>query len=386
MIGQLTKKTAAIRAEPTEPPRKSAERILDSQVHQIKPITLRTSASNFFGTNANPEEQSDPDPSSPVAPPANLKSRSQLLHFIDPLVLMFNEADFDALAAALADACSRDLMLHAELDAKYSNTGRPTNPPVRACGMPSVLLLWMLLHEAHPDGVMQIVDKRICYRTVLRDGSMAEPPASASSSIQIQSNASRDGDFCTSSSSSSSSSSNSSSASQGSSASSRHSSNRPVSIVEIVIKLSGACITTRPLHGLFHDLARGPLPSLSITPRSSGTENASTASDESAQVDSVASYISACLSRRDLSPASRAQRRGNENDHPVVKKARFEASNMGSVRTQPPAEARRGDDREVGLGSLHEHSRRYLLEMRLVYNECDVITDWTATVLAAEDF
>jgi hypothetical protein len=120
MIGQLTKKTAAIRAERIEPPRKSAEQILDRQVHQIKPITLRKSASSFFGTNADVDFEGQNTPNSPISPPANLKSRSQLLHFLDPLVLMFNEADFDALAAALSQACSRDVTLRAELDSNLT--------------------------------------------------------------------------------------------------------------------------------------------------------------------------------------------------------------------------------------------------------------------------
>jgi hypothetical protein len=159
---------------------KPAERIVTSQAHKIQSFSLRSSADDFFGVGAT-ADSAEQGRTSPITITTTIspKARSQLLHFLDPLVLMFNVADFDTLAASLVATCSKNVVVHTKLvpdgvagqspSATSFCPGNLVPEYLRASGVSAVLLFWMLLHEAHPDGVMQIIDKRICYRTVLPD-------------------------------------------------------------------------------------------------------------------------------------------------------------------------------------------------------------------------
>jgi hypothetical protein len=102
--------------------------------------------------------------------------RVKLLMFIDNLVRMSNGADFDSLLSMLALACSETVTVVTCLQAMPSTNNRISLGVLTAddrvapyitqeCSMHSIALIWIILYCTHPDGVMKIVDKRICYRT-----------------------------------------------------------------------------------------------------------------------------------------------------------------------------------------------------------------------------
>jgi hypothetical protein len=102
--------------------------------------------------------------------------RVKLLMFIDNLVSMSNGADFNSLLSMLALACSETVTVVTCLQAMPSTNNRISLGVLTAddrvapyitqeCSVHSIALIWIILYCTHPDGVMKIVDKRICYRT-----------------------------------------------------------------------------------------------------------------------------------------------------------------------------------------------------------------------------
>jgi hypothetical protein len=271
----------------------------------------------------------------PSVSASELKCRAQMLNFIDPLVLMFNEADFDALAKALARTCDRGVISHVGLafgpatqSSGSANTAGCSGSQVHTAGISSVLLLWMLLHETHPDGVMQVLDKRACYRV-----------APASTGLFLLSEASN---------------------------------------VEVVLKLTGTCLTSRPLQEVFRDLVRGPLPQLTWEPPGADGKDPSGGESRCPQTDALAIYIATCLA---MEGGLAAVTTGKD------------ASHSGSVlpgkrnpRKQRGSGANSMARRRAEVRPSYESSRGYLLEMRVIFDERAVIADWTTAVLAAEIF
>jgi hypothetical protein len=318
------------------------------------------------------------------------RSRSEVLNFVDPLVLMFNAADFAALAATLASTCSHGVnsctdlasaLCGGENATAVSPTATALRPtPVQSRGIAPVLLLWTLLLETHPDGVMQIIDKRICYRTVPRDGILSkfqQVAQTAQSEIYHLggcATVSVDDD----------------SSSAGTSVAGTDSDRDPVSIVEIVIKLSGTCVTAHSLHELFHKLACGQLPILPcalVDAHQLCSDGA-----ESNCVDVFSWYISSQLAGE---YSKSANRNGKKSGTAVqeFKKRRTDAvsrpalvevhrSECGAEEQVKRLKSRRRED----LPLLHGNSRKYLLELRLVFDERDAVVDWQTTLLAAESF
>jgi hypothetical protein len=321
---------------------------------------------------------------------------------------MFNAADFDALAASLAAACSKDVAVHTKLVpdgvvAEQSNVKPfcPGSPPpefLHTRGLSAVLLFWMLLHEAHPDGVMQIIDKRICYRKVLPERILTPraitSAASRLSLVENQEKACLPSQGCSTSQSRASGCDGRKTATCGSSgassgptitdignnntSNSSNNKNNPVSIVEIVLKLSGACITTHSLHDLFCDLTSDNVPQLIAVPARKDSLDSDGEDKVSYDTDAFSSYISTCLTKEHCCAACMAARAA-EPCCPAPKKPKCDpdVSTVEAVPPPPPPPSR-------SPGFLHEHSRRYLLELRVVFDQYDAITDWTATVMAAE--
>jgi hypothetical protein len=160
-----------------------------------------------------------------------------------------------------------------------------------------------------------------------------------------------------------------------------------VSIVEIVLKLSGACITTHSLHDLFCDLSSDTAPPLVALPAKEGNKEGGTESDDpqkfSFDTEAFSRYISTCLTKECCSAACMAVR-GVGGMCPAAKKSKFDPDVLKVAETAASSLLSSAASRPADF--LHEHSRRYLLELRVVFDQYDVITDWTATVLAAESF
>jgi hypothetical protein len=154
--------------------------------------------------------------------------------------------------------------------------------------------------------------------------------------------------------------------------------NNPVSIVEIVLKLSGACITTHSLHDLFCDLTSDNVPQLIAVPTRKDSLDSDGEEKVSYDTEGFSRYISTCLTKEHCSAACVAAR-GMESCCPAPKKPKCDPDVAAAEAVPPPPPS---PSRSPGF--LHEHSRRYLLELRVVFDQHDAITDWTATVMAAE--
>jgi hypothetical protein len=322
---------------------------------------------------------------------------------------MFNAADFDELAANLAATCSRNVVVHTKLvpDGVVGQTppvkpfcpGNPVPEYLHTSGVSAVLMFWMLLHEAHPDGVMQIIDKRICYRTVLPDRILTPRAITSAASrlslaekIQATEQTEKAGPSSLVSSPRTSDCVKTALAGASGNKSAptiteignnniNKGNESPVSIVEVVLKLSGACITTHSLHDLFCDLSSDTVPPLIAVSGDAGSVDVDAPQNATYDTEAFSRYISTCLTKECCSAACMAAREAG-CICPAAKKPKFDPNSLkvAEIRSSQSAVASGPAD------FLHEHSRRYLLELRVVFDQYDVITDWTATVIAAETF
>jgi hypothetical protein len=125
-------------------------------------------------------------------------SRSKLLMFIDNLVHVSNGADFDSLLSILALGCCETVTVVTSLQAMPSTNNRISLGVLTADhrvapfitqepSVHSIALVWIILFCSHPDGVMSIVDKRICYRTTQSaqgNGKMLAPQQTPTSILE----------------------------------------------------------------------------------------------------------------------------------------------------------------------------------------------------------
>jgi hypothetical protein len=134
-------------------------------------------------------------PSSNQTYPAQVR-RGKLLTLIDNLVHVSNSADFNSLLSILALACCEAVTVVTCLQALPSTNNRisldvltadhRTTPYItQESSAQSIALVWIILYCAHPDGVMKIVDKRICYRIALRQPANVLESASQRTSTSV---------------------------------------------------------------------------------------------------------------------------------------------------------------------------------------------------------
>jgi hypothetical protein len=170
-----------------------------------------------------------------------------------------------------------------------------------------------------------------------------------------------------------------------------------VSIVEVVIKFTGTCIAARPLQELFHNLACGPMPAVPCA--LVGAHHLHAESEESHEMDIFGWYISSRLaieSIKSLSLRTQAQARTLDDDAWAQKQRSswgeavpmtaptVDCEETGSGAVDEVKKPRKGRRKDLAL--LREHSRKYLLELRVVFDEQDYITEWSTKVLAAERY
>jgi hypothetical protein len=101
--------------------------------------------------------------------------RQKLLNLLDHCVKMYNEVDFEALMRVFATSCNEAVHVRTCLAPPTITNNRKSVgvltvddrvvPYVtQKSTVSSIATVWKLIHSAVPDGVMKIIDKRICYR------------------------------------------------------------------------------------------------------------------------------------------------------------------------------------------------------------------------------
>lgn len=273
--------------------------------------------------------------------PSILRSRAEMLRVLDSFVDLFNTSNFQAILISLYDISATDMKVQTTLKAEEASGSledafnddiclsvQPKASPdyLKATTATSVYMVWLLLHRTHRNPGIQIIDRRICHRKVLRTSAfsgsvhtVSDPQLSQRSGIAAVSPANA----------------------QRSSVVEERATDQPVSIVEVVMKLNGACTTAKPLQDLL----------IALT------------ADEIALDCLDAALVVSAL---DAKVTTLLQGPTTENTGPSASGPR--AAEQSSLQPQPLV-----------------RQRQYLLEMRLIFDRFDRITDWTTTMLAAED-
>jgi hypothetical protein len=232
--------------------------------------------------------------------------RSKLLMFIDNLVHMGNGTDFNSLLSVLGLACCETVAVASCLQSQPSTNNRVSQGVLTSDhrvaayvtqepSVHSIALVWMILYCAHPDGVMKIVDKRICYRIA------QPPPANVLESAALRTS---------------------------------------TSVLEAVVTLCGSCTVQQSLQELLIQAVMNNSSAASVT---HVTVNAGhTASDQSGATA--------------------------EKIHLITRLLSSQAGCKPSLNVNGAAGKR----------------WRYLIEFRLQFDEHDLVTQWTTTMLAAE--
>jgi hypothetical protein len=263
------------------------------------------------------------------------ENRKKLLSIIDSMVKMHNEADFESLMGILSVSCSKNVVVITCLEAP-SSTNKLKVPSVsigdnhaapyitQEKSVRSVALIWMLLHTAHPDGIMKIIDKRICYRALspvapADHGSVTNFGETLPTAVAVPS----------------------------------------ASLAEMVVTLCGSCIVQRPLHEVLVQAT------LEQTDRRFGQSPLQSAVD--------------IVDHRIFLPANAAVTAapvsGPVQEIIVAKEAEALARLLATHVGQRAA---------GGADSVDGTRWRYLIEFRLQFDEHDLVTHWTTTMLAAE--
>eukprot|EP01032_Pedospumella_encystans_P024413 gene24413-27613_t len=211
----------------------------------------------------------------------------------------------------------------------------------------------MYLREVHSDGDMEVIDRRICYRQVLPDylqlfnidRSVASQPTMPTRSRR----ASKVPTMPT---------------------NSALNTQTPVSIVEMVVKLSGSCVTQRPLDALFADLIHG------TTSNSAEVNN----EPEGITADALKTRITDFLVQHSAPALSSSQ---SESFHDAVSSQPLR--HVVSV-TATSTDSTEDEELRALLGAPRSIHRKYLADIKLAYNEHDVITLFEFNLRAAEEF
>jgi hypothetical protein len=115
--------------------------------------------------------------------------RAALLCLSDAVVKLFNDADFESLMSLLALTCCEKVVVKACLQVLPSSNNRISTGVLisddrvlayiaQESSTYSIALTCMLLQSIHPDGVMKIIDKRICYQSYKARGVNPTSPTS----------------------------------------------------------------------------------------------------------------------------------------------------------------------------------------------------------------
>jgi hypothetical protein len=265
--------------------------------------------------------------------------RKQLLSLVDSLVAFFNSADLESLLSTLAVRCYDNVTVKTCLEAAESTNNRKSlavlTPDDRVVpyitqdkSVASVTFVWALLYAAHPDGVMKVIDKRICYRTYKAATTMQGAPAEVSA--------------------------------------------LPFSILEVVVSMCGICVIPQLLQQV---LARAVQTSC-VSPRLVVESQAKSRANPG-----VVEYRQ--------SPAKKASETTNNRGAAVESDTPSIFQNVNNLVAEY-ALRRRAHTPDQGSNAVMDDPTalggrwRYLIEFRLQFDEHDLVTHWTTTILSAE--
>lgn len=362
----------------------------DTQPNRISSKTLRTTANTFFGTgvpasrNESPTNQADQHDG---------MSRNQMVQLLDPLISAFNAADFDCFAKTLRRMCAKDVEVVCKLIPPMPTLESSPDPPIfqqQHClkGISALLLLWVLLHETHPDAVLQIIGKRICYRQLMESYELPIKLAS------VESDGEADPPSVSSKSNGSLSSPTNSDNSTTRSGRSGSYSTLPISILESIWKFSGSCVTTQTMDVLFTRLSQDSGLLAAVTAATTGAQKGAEGSAQAAASKPPAAGATSGSAngqnnsngRSKLNPTALSEYISNFLTHERLRipsagnsRARTTKRTAGTAGTAGAAAG--ADD---ATENPPEQNRRYLIETRLVFNEKDQVSHWTFNLLAAE--
>jgi hypothetical protein len=257
--------------------------------------------------------------------------RQILLSLVDSLVVFFNLADLESLLSMLAVSCSDNVVVKTCLEAPTSSNNRKSLGVLTTDDrvvpyvthnqtVASITLVWLLLYAAHPDGVMKVIDKRICYRTykptATKLGGAVPPPAS---------------------------------------------------ILEVVVTMCGFCVVPQLLQQV---LARavstigGSLPPVLACQHKQCPNHRTTGSR---------AFVSNDEALESATGRDAAVKSGALSILQAVNRLTAEFTAMS--QTGAPG---------CGAAGVASQRWRYLIEFRLQFDEHDLVTHWTTTMLAAE--
>lgn len=289
-------------------------------------------------------------------------TRAEMLNFVDDIVASFNEADYESLHSLMALHTSENVAVSAALCAdQFSRVDIPQ--PVCAVdgqgrlqlnGQLAILATWLLLGAAHPDGVMRIIDRRISYRRILNNVRVTTE------------NSDDDGD-------------GSGAITEG----------HPQTILEVVLRYNGTCITQESLHAL---LARV----VSAYPTTMcGDEGDVDALDRDNIVDTeeLAAFVLTLITDNTFSITNASS--NNMSMSSMQSTAETGVTYGGDSDADNAGHESGGDDNSSDgnlSGSenpdndnpVQSQRRAYILELRLLFDHYDHITEWVVDVLASE--
>jgi hypothetical protein len=250
--------------------------------------------------------------------------RHKLLNLLDLCVKMYNEVDFEALMRVFAMSCNEAVHVKTCLEPPTITNNRKSVGVLTVDDrvvpyvaqkktVSSISTVWMLIHSAVPDGVMKIIDKRICYRAIT-------PAFSGSTATLAGSGKGR----------------------------------TTGSYMEVVVTLCGTCAIQQSLHEVLKLELAHPADICSVD---QGDNDRHSFTTRTAPVQCRTAPI----------PPSNSVNA---------------AVGLDALCTLLAAEA--GAGAASGTESAMGKRWRYLIEFRLQFDEHDLVTHWTTTMLAAE--
>jgi hypothetical protein len=265
--------------------------------------------------------------------------RKQLLSLVDSLVAFFNSADLESLLSTLAVRCCDNVTVKTCLEAPESTNNRKSLAVLTADdrvvpyitpdkSVASVTFVWALLYAAHPDGVMKVIDKRICYRTYKAATTMQGAPAEVSA--------------------------------------------LPFSVLEVVVSMCGNCVIPQLLQQVLARAVQTSCVSPQLVVESQAKSRANPGVVEYRQ-----------------SPAKKASETTNNRGAAVESDTPSVFQNVNNLVAEY-ALRRRAHTPDQGSNAVMDDPTalggrwRYLIEFRLQFDEHDLVTHWTTTILSAE--
>ena len=369
LISDSEENTSSYQLRPKR--KREAFSVPEDQPHSVKASTPCKKVKDASSFDSEGDRSSDGDAIHNLRGDGQFKTRSELVTSFDPVIASFRSADYETFLKLAETLFANDVSLSYKLfpDPVADNVSDEffdidsyvvPDPPVQEegnfqqlTGVSAVALLWMYLREVHLNRDMEVIDRRICYRQVLPDYlQLFNIDRSVASQPTMPTRSRRASKVPT------------------ISMNSTLTTQAPVSIVEMVVKVSGSCVTQRPLDVLFADLLQVQ------TTLTTGSEVNS--EQEVITADALKTHITDFLVQH-----SEVSSNQSEKFHDTVSSQPLR--HVVSVTTTS-TDSSENEELRALLGSPRSIHRKYLADIKLAYNEHDVITLFEFNVRAAEEF